>query len=105
MKQPRKNERPVPRSRSGMIGRRSERTGTEPVTAQSALGLRTVLAAAALPLFVVGAVGFGWWAASDPDGSPGADVLRWFAVACGLLALLAVTNLVVLLRRRSRESP
>ncbi|WP_258053812.1 DUF6343 family protein, partial [Streptomyces sp. Ru72] len=50
--------KPVPRSRSGFIGRRHERTGTEPVTARSALGLRLLLAICYTPLFIAATVLF-----------------------------------------------
>lgn len=45
---------------------RMKRTGTEPATAQSALGLRLALCVIALPVFVAGAVLFTVWAASGP---------------------------------------
>lgn len=87
-----------------MIGRRFPRTGTEPVTAQSALGLRLLLAGVFAPIFVVAAVLFGIWGAnSDPGGSPGRAPLVVIAVVCGILALLAATDLVLVRRRLKRE--
>ncbi|MDT3396851.1 DUF6343 family protein [Streptomyces sp. B1866] len=94
----------MPRSRSGALGRRRERTGTEPATAQSALGLRLLLSLVAVPLFAAGTVLLAVWAASsDAGSSPSATDLAVLAAACGLLTLLAVGDLAVVLRRRSRE--
>ncbi len=95
---------PVPRSRSGAIGRRWARTGTEPATAQSALRLRVVLSGAALPLFAAGAVLIGLWAAnSQPGQSPSRGVLVALAVVCGAIALVAALDLWALNRRLRRE--
>ncbi|NJQ02636.1 hypothetical protein HCK00_19340 [Streptomyces sp. PLAI1-29] len=81
-----------------------ERTGTEPVTARSALGLRLVLAAVYTPLFVLGAVVFSLWAASAGPGSvPSGDGLAVVAGVCAALAVLAAVDLVVVVRRRRRE--
>ncbi|MDV6287546.1 DUF6343 family protein [Streptomyces rochei] len=88
------------RARPGAFGRRRPRTGTEPVTAQSPLGLRLVLSAVFLPLFLAGAAYFGVWAAdADPGDSPGRGGLVVLAVVCAALALLAVADLMVVLRR------
>ncbi|WP_260462217.1 DUF6343 family protein [Streptomyces sp. TRM72054] len=96
--------RPVPRERSGMIGRRFPRTGTEPVTARSALGLRVLLTAVFLPVFVAATVLFAVWAASSSPGeTPGPAPLTGLAVASGVLALVAAMDGVVLLRRMRRE--
>lgn len=95
---------PVPRSRSGVIGRRWARTGTEPTTAQSALRLRVVLSGVALPLFAAGAVLIGLWAGNSPAGqSPSRGVLVVLAVVCGVLALAAALDLWALNRRLRRE--
>ncbi|KOT38037.1 hypothetical protein ADK41_17465 [Streptomyces caelestis] len=95
---------PASRARSGTIGRRSPRTGTEPVTARSPLRLRLLLAAVFLPLFVAGAALFGVWAAgADAGDSPGRGPLILLAVVCGVLALTALLDLVVVLRRLRRE--
>jgi len=95
---------PVPRSRSGAVGRHAERTGTEPVTARSALGLRLLLAAVYTPVFVAGAVFFSLWSASaDPDTAPRPGSLAVVAGLCAVLALLAAIDLLVVLRRRRRE--
>ncbi|MEU3255088.1 DUF6343 family protein [Streptomyces sp. NPDC006997] len=101
---PRPPRPPVPRSRSGAFGRRHPRTGTEPATAQSDLRLRLLLTALFLPLFVVATVGFAFWAArSGPGDSPDSGVLTGLAVGCGVLALIAAVDGVVVLRRMSRE--
>ncbi|MBC9727622.1 DUF6343 family protein [Streptomyces sp. TRM68367] len=95
---------PVPRARSGAFGHHFPRTGTEPVTAQSALGLRLLLAAVFLPLFTAAAVLFGIWAAqSGPGESPGRGPLVTLTVVCALLALATATDLTVVLRRLRRE--
>ncbi|MFI8202994.1 DUF6343 family protein [Streptomyces sp. NPDC085937] len=95
---------PVSRARSGTIGRRNPRTGTEPVTARSPLKLRLLLASVFLPLFVAGTVLFGVWAArSDSGDSPGTGPLVLLAVVCGVLALTAALDLAVVLRRLRRE--
>lgn len=93
-----------PRSRSGFIGRRSERTGSEPLNARSALGLRLLLTIAALPVFLAGTVLFALWAAASGEtDAPDSSALAGLAVVCGLLAVFAVLDLLVILRRRSRE--
>ncbi|MFI7142342.1 DUF6343 family protein [Streptomyces massasporeus] len=87
-----------------MIGRHFPRTGTEPVTAQSPLGLRLLLAGVFVPAFIAATVLFGVWAAnSDHGDSPGRGSLIGLAVVCGILALLAAVDLVVVLRRLKRE--
>ncbi|MEU0284331.1 MULTISPECIES: DUF6343 family protein [Streptomyces] len=95
---------PVSRARSGTIGRRNPRTGTEPVTARSPLRLRLLLSCVFLPLFVAGTVLFGVWAArSDSGDSPGPGPLVLLAVVCGVLALTAALDLAVVLRRLRQE--
>ncbi|MEW2630831.1 DUF6343 family protein [Streptomyces sp. NPDC048389] len=102
----RRRRDPVPRSRSGMIGRRYERTGTEPVTARSALGLRLILSCAGVVLFAALTALFAVWAAgAGPDDSPSRWELGLLAGGCGLLTVVAAVDLVVILRRRGRERP
>jgi len=91
----------VPRARSGALGRRSSRTGTEPVTARSALGLRLLLAGLFLPLFAAAAVLLAVRAAQP--GSGGAGPATALAVLCGVLAVTAAVDLVVVVRRPRRE--
>ncbi|GFH38168.1 DUF6343 family protein [Streptomyces pacificus] len=80
------------------------RTGTEPVTARSALALRLVLSLAALPVFAAGTGLFAAWAgASGPGDSPDPSVLVALAVACGVLVLVAAVDLLVLGRRFSHD--
>lgn len=94
--------REAPRARSGVIGRRWPRTGTEPVTARSPL--RLLLAGAFLPLFTAAAVLFGLWAAeSGPGDSPGRGALVVLTVVCGVFALSAAVDLWVVIRRLRRE--
>ncbi|WP_432197138.1 hypothetical protein [Streptomyces sp. bgisy027] len=59
-KTPDRDREPVGRARSGMIGRRFPRTGTEPVTAQSSLGLRLLLAGIFVPVFIAAAYSSAW---------------------------------------------
>lgn len=100
----RRQTEPVPRSRSGFIGRRFERTGTEPITAQSALGVRLLLSGIFLPFFVVVTVLLAlWWASSDTADSPSPGELGALTVFCALLTLLTLINLIAILRRRRRE--
>jgi hypothetical protein len=94
----------VSRSRPGFIGRRSGRTGTEPMTARSALGLRLLLSCAALPVFAAGTSLFALWAASSgPHDSPSSTVLEGLAIACGVIVVLTLIDLTVILRGRSQE--
>ncbi|MCE7083327.1 DUF6343 family protein [Streptomyces sp. ST2-7A] len=96
---------PVPRSRSGMIGRRSERAGTEPVNARSALRLRMRLSVIFIPLFVGLTIIFAvWWGTSEPGDMPGPAELSMLTIGAGLLTVLAIINLIVVLRRIRRES-
>ncbi|MET8574208.1 DUF6343 family protein [Streptomyces sp. NPDC005012] len=99
-----RREEPVTRRNSGTIGRRSPRTGTEPVTARSALGLRLLLSAVFLPVFVALTVFFALWAAdAGPGESPSRGTLVGTTVVCAVVALLAALDLLVVLRRRRRE--
>lgn len=103
---PRAARPPVPRSRSGLVGRHAERTGTEPATARSALGLRLLLSSVFLPLFLAGTGLFWYWTAqSGPQDVPSSGSLRVLTLTCAALSLLALVDLVVVLRRRSREHP
>ncbi|MGW7132159.1 DUF6343 family protein [Streptomyces bobili] len=92
------------RARSGAVGRRSPRSGTEPVTAQSPLGLRLILSGVFLPVFGVATVAFAMWAGqSGPGDDPGRGPLVVLAVVCGVLALLAAVGLLAVLRRLRHE--
>jgi hypothetical protein len=89
-----------PRGRTG----RRRRAGTEPVTARSALGLRLLLSAVFLPVFVALTVFFALWAAdAGPGESPSRGALVATTVVFALVALLAAVDLLVVLRRRRRE--
>ncbi|MFI2606937.1 DUF6343 family protein [Kitasatospora sp. NPDC018619] len=78
------------------------RSGTEPATARSALRLRYLLSLAFTPLFALATVGFAVWAAVSPaSGAPSRGTLTGFAVACGVLTLFAVVDLLVVVRRRT----
>ncbi|MFE1763660.1 DUF6343 family protein [Streptomyces angustmyceticus] len=79
---------------------KQRRTGTEPVTAQSPLRLRRTLAAGALVLLVAATVRLALAAhAAGAHDSPSPTVLLVLAVVCGVLAIAAVIDLVVLTRR------
>ncbi|MGV9345558.1 DUF6343 family protein [Streptomyces spiralis] len=87
-----------------MIGRRHPRTGTEPATAQSPLGLRLLLSAVFVPLFCAAAAFFALWAADwIPGDSPGRGALVVIAAVCAALAVLAAVDLAVVVRRMRRE--
>ncbi|MGW4894686.1 DUF6343 family protein [Kitasatospora sp. NPDC004240] len=80
------------------------RSGTEPATARSDLKLRYLLSLTFTPLFAIATAVFAVWAARAPDdGAPSSGTLTGFAVACGLLTLFAVVDLIVVIRRRQTE--
>nr|WP_086730463.1 DUF6343 family protein [Streptomyces carpinensis] len=92
------------RASSGAIGRRVPRTGTEPATAQSPLGLRLLLAAIFLPVFCGAAAFFGLWAANWSTGSsPGRGVIITLGAVCVVLAAMTAVDLTVVVRRLRRE--
>ncbi|MEU6083518.1 DUF6343 family protein [Streptomyces sp. NPDC047108] len=89
---------------SGRNGRRRPRTGTEPVTARSALRLRKLLAVIYTPVFLAGAVLFAIWASrSDAGSTPSSGALGAIAIVCAVLSLLALTDLMVVEHRIRRE--
>jgi Family of unknown function (DUF6343) len=95
----------LPHARSGANRSRRARSGTEPATARSALGLRLALSAVFLPLFAAATVAFAVWAAHQEAGdSPGSGPLTVLAVICGILALTAAADLAVVAARRRRRS-
>ncbi|GAQ65060.1 hypothetical protein [Streptomyces scabiei] len=63
------------RGRSGMLGRHFPRSGTEPITAQSALRLRLVLSGLFLPALCAAAYSPLWAADTSPEDSPGRGLL------------------------------
>ncbi|MEE1942083.1 DUF6343 family protein [Streptomyces sp. TRM 70361] len=80
------------------------RTGTEPVTARSALGLRLLLSLVYVPVFLAGTVLFAVWASrAGPGDAPAPDSLRTLAWICGVLTVLGLVDLSVVLARRRRE--
>ncbi|RMI43741.1 DUF6343 family protein [Streptomyces triticirhizae] len=84
---------------------RHARTGTEPITALSALRLRLLLSVIFTPLFVAGAIVFGvWWARAEPGDAVGPDALRVITLICAIAAVLALVDLVVVVRRRRRAA-
>ncbi|GAA3858446.1 DUF6343 family protein [Streptomyces sedi] len=84
---------------------RHARTGTEPVTALSALRLRLLLSAVFTPLFVAGAIVFGvWWGRAEQGDAVGPDPLRVATLICAVLAVVALIDLLVVIRRRRSAS-
>lgn len=82
------------------------RTGTEPVTARSALGVRLILAVIFTPVFLAATGLFWFWMTqTGPGDAPGVDSLRTLTIICGGLAVFSVTDLVVVLRRRRSRTP
>lgn len=80
-----------------------ERTGTEPITARSPLGIRLLLSGLFLPLFLAATVGFGYWTSqAGPRDVPGEGSLRTLTVIFAVLTLFALVDLVIVLRRRAR---
>jgi hypothetical protein len=80
------------------------RTGTEPVTARSAMGVRLILAALFTPVFLAATALFWYWTTqTGPGDVPGVDSLRTLTAISAGLALFAVTDLIVVLRRRRRR--
>ncbi|BDH05178.1 hypothetical protein HEK131_24050 [Streptomyces seoulensis] len=94
----------VPRSRPGTTGHHRERTGTEPVTARSPLKLRLILGVIGLLVFLLGTALFALWAGAVTEQDvPDPTQLTVLAVICGVLALLAAVDLVVVVLRLARE--
>ncbi|GAB2608994.1 hypothetical protein GCM10027168_47490 [Streptomyces capparidis] len=77
---------------------RRSRSGTEPVNARSAVGLRMLLSAVYAPLFAVGAAGFSLAAGDAPPGR----FTRYAVLAalCAALTAAALADLAVLTHRR-----
>lgn len=89
--------------REGILGRLLPRTGTEPLTARSALRLRLVLSLLFTPLFLAGAVLFWVWSGrATPEDVPSADSLRTLAWISTALAVFAVIDLLVVAWRIRR---
>jgi hypothetical protein len=84
---------------------RHRRTGTEPVTAFSDLRLRLLLSVIFAPLFVVGAVLLGvWWLNAETGGGlTSRGAIGAAALVCAAVAVFAVADLAVVLRRLRRN--
>ncbi|RKN06897.1 DUF6343 family protein [Streptomyces radicis] len=81
-----------------MVDRRHERTGTEPVTAYSALRLRLLLSGIFLPFFVLLTILFAiWW------GISGTWALGGLTLASAVLTVIAAIDLAIILRRRREQ--
>jgi hypothetical protein len=74
-------------------------SSNEPATARSALDARLVLSVVAVPIFGAGAVLF-FVAATRPGGSRTGELVA--AALSALTAMVALVDLAVLVRRRSR---
>jgi hypothetical protein len=99
-------ELPDPHLRYDITGRRCDRSGTEPRTARSDYGLRLFLSGVFAPLFLVGALVFAAFAArTGPDSAPSRSTLVGLAIVCAVLALTAVVDLLVIIRRRAQTGP
>jgi hypothetical protein len=82
------------RSRTGGTHRR---TGTEPSTARSALGLRAVLSSLALVAGLVAAI---WFAVIARQGGVGSQGFAVAAVICAAVVVAAGIDLAVIRHRR-----
>ncbi|WP_033196143.1 DUF6343 family protein [Streptomyces xiaopingdaonensis] len=84
-----------------------QRSGTEPVTARSPLGLRMLLSSVFAPIFAAGAALLWLWTVnSGPHSVPTEGSLRVLAIVCTVLAVLALVDLVVVtVRRRTGREP
>ncbi|WP_220131204.1 DUF6343 family protein [Streptomyces sp. PT12] len=81
-----------------MVDGRHERTGTEPVTAYSALRLRLLLSGIFLPFFALLTVLFAiWW------GVSGRGALAGLTLASAVLTAIAAIDLGIILRRRREQ--
>lgn len=82
-----------------------KRSGTEPVTARSALHLRLLLSSLFVPLFLAGTGLFWYWTTQSGAGDvPSHGSLQALTVICAVLALLAAVDLIVVLVRRRRTA-
>lgn len=89
--------------REGLLGRLLPRTGSEPLTARSALRLRLILSVLFTPLFILGAVVFWVWSSNaGPQDVPTGDSLRLLAWISTGLAVFAAIDLLIVLWRLSR---
>ena len=89
--------------RSRSAARRYGHDGGEPATARSDLRMRMILAGTAVPLYLLGAVGFGAWALLGPRGHPPDGMLWAFASLCALLSLIAAADVLLVRRRREEQ--
>ena len=98
------DRRPAKTPRYWATTPRHWRSGTEPATARSDLKLRFLLSVLFLPFFVLMTAGFALWSSlSSGTDIPSSGTLEVFAVCSGVLALLALTDLYVVVRRRRTE--
>ena len=94
----------MPQHPPGQPGPTGGRTGTEPVLARSALGLRLVISSVAVPLFAAVTVLLSIWARSNSSetDTPSGTSLTVTAAVLVALTLIALVDLVIVIRRRSR---
>jgi hypothetical protein len=75
----------------------NHRSGTEPVRAQSAHGLRLVLSVIFAPVFLAAAGLLAWWAAgTGPDGRAALCIV---AAVCAVFFVIAAADAFTLWRR------
>ncbi|MFE2379258.1 hypothetical protein [Streptomyces sp. NPDC059398] len=80
------------------------RTGTEPLTAYSALGARLVISSIALPVFAAGAALLALWAASArSSGAPSTTALVVLAALCAVFTAIAAIDVAVIRRHRAER--
>lgn len=82
------------------------RTGSEPLTAYSDLRLRLILSLIFIPLYAVGTLLLTvWWVNAEPGGDISPGAIGWAALICGVVAVIAIVDLVLILRRLRRGPP
>jgi hypothetical protein len=70
------------------------------------MGVRLILAVLFTPLFLAGTALFWFWMTqTGPGDVPGVDSLRSLTAICAGLSLFALTDLIVVLRRRRKRRP
>jgi hypothetical protein len=80
---------------------RTDRSGTEPVNARSAQGLRLLLSVCYAPVFLAAAALLALWSVlTEPGSTPSGLVLAVLSGVCAALAAVAVTDAAMLVHRR-----
>jgi hypothetical protein len=80
---------------------RFDRSGTEPVTARSAVGLRLLLSVFYAPVFLAAVALLALWSVlSGPHSTPSDLLLAVLSGVCAALAATALADAAVLMHRR-----